>query len=1141
MRSFCWALALAVGCLLPSGCARLAPYAPDTGHGDLWDAVFKRRHTDVKAPVHNDPVLSLAREVTVLEDDIRRDGSITVKMPDVWGDGDLMHYIQEYDERLSESVKTFNETLQAYIARSDAMELQSATGLGMAVGRGAAPIPAPTEIKIDNQGAVSSTGALTPTPHEIQNLVPSEVITKARAGAPPKVTEGIGVEPTELERQRSTFILVNQALRRRNTGDDGSRAAGYALYKFRIPVSILPGRETYQGHSAVVTLRAQLHVDEAHLRYTFPKLVIADLVETLTPVILDDWGKASASERQKAAVNELLSAADTILRAAKVIEIMKKTAPEPRAINENKDALEKALAAAQRIKDLKDVKDLSKNLEIAITDAVARLTRVAELPETQQEELLAAKQRAIDAAEIIAQSVDELTYREPGRGKVAEIPTTVVYAKGVFGERSVYDLRCAAEEHFSGVRPKPLELRNYLFKYLGQVHSVLKARQSYANPCPATGNETVVKIIECVGEIVEKGGNPGGWREWWITGVESQAHASATPDRDASRLARVSWLVAVQSGILNRNLHRILDELHLRGKLSDSEDSISAVQFFTPDGTGEAARLWDILVRETFPLHVFALDPQVEEQNAYDAFSRRREMQLALAISVATGRINAGQKVALSRQLALDEATIAMNRTAVAFSHGNDTFGWYFYPRVQTPPTESSNIGAMARMIWSTGPTECYDLKHRKLEPGMRECEVLVAMPSFVTEVSFDVTTNWESLARPGVTKRSYEEMVAQGGRLHRLRTCLQEAGNQQCYRPGDYARLLSRIDQLEQMLGMQTHMVSVPYEYEQTGTDLFDTGKAHLRPVLHGYYGLEFVQAEDGTAAFVFLTGKNFHPTLTHVIVGGAESQGKDDCEVISRDLLRVKIGKVRSVLSRGGQFEVRVGTPAGLSEALTITAAPGTPVPRSEFDWDTAPAFKAELVEVRAEGKETPYVRLDLETFFPREKVWKIINQTPRLPTPTGRPKLVLDLSVKFKSGGERNLGVTDEVKKIKWVEKGSLSVESREVIAVINAVIAEGAMNKHDEQEGVISGTTYLKFDQWPYIRFDKMVTVEFRPKPPRAKEGTGRGPDGAGILPLPPTDHPDQRISIGLRDPGPGGGPVAGSPGFGPAPSSGNDYE
>ena len=60
----------------------------------------------------------------------------------------------------------------------------------------------------------------------------------------------------------------------------------------------------------------------------------------------------------------------------------------------------------------------------------------------------------------------------------------------------------------------------------------------------------------------------------------------------------------------------------------------------------------------------------------------------------------------------------------------------------------------------------------------------------------------------------------------------------------GEFLPLLAPLvrsvaSQIEAMLGMQTYCVPVPYEYEQSGQDLFDTGNAHLRPSVTGFYGL--------------------------------------------------------------------------------------------------------------------------------------------------------------------------------------------------------------------------------------------------------------------------------------------------------------
>ena len=89
------------------------------------------------------PMRELANEVTSLEDEIHRHGSITVKQPDVWGDSDLMGYIQEYEQVMINRLTDFKDTIQGYIARSDQSDLQSMTSLGLNLAPGGGAIPTP--------------------------------------------------------------------------------------------------------------------------------------------------------------------------------------------------------------------------------------------------------------------------------------------------------------------------------------------------------------------------------------------------------------------------------------------------------------------------------------------------------------------------------------------------------------------------------------------------------------------------------------------------------------------------------------------------------------------------------------------------------------------------------------------------------------------------------------------------------------------------------------------------------------------------------------------------------------------------------------------------------------------------------------
>ena len=151
----------------------------------------------------------------------------------------------------------------------------------------------------------------------------------------------------------------------------------------------------------------------------------------------------------------------------------------------------------------------------------------------------------------------------------------------------------------------------------------------------------------------------------------------------------------------------------------------------------------------------------------------------------------------------------------------------------------------------------------------------MIAMPSFLTQVTFDVTTNWERTSTPGRSKRSYEELITQGCKLEQLKQCLNSKPCIENCREQDLERLSSRVEQMEQMLGLQTYKVDLPFDFEHATAGLFDQGERSLTPIVHGYYGLNTLavvekenpdKSKTASSAEFFITGKNFHPTLTHV-----------------------------------------------------------------------------------------------------------------------------------------------------------------------------------------------------------------------------------------------------------------------------------
>ncbi len=132
--------------------------------------------------------------MTEVEDDLRRDGTITVKAPDVWGDGNLMYFLQEFDSQLATTTTAFKETLQAYIAESDQMDIQATSGLSAALNNSSSSQSPP---------AATATVLTLPSSQASTNpLGPFDVLKNATGAVPvgSTMTSGVAVEPTEVAR-----------------------------------------------------------------------------------------------------------------------------------------------------------------------------------------------------------------------------------------------------------------------------------------------------------------------------------------------------------------------------------------------------------------------------------------------------------------------------------------------------------------------------------------------------------------------------------------------------------------------------------------------------------------------------------------------------------------------------------------------------------------------------------------------------------------------------------------------------------------------------------------------------------------------------------------------------------------------------
>ena len=199
--------------------------------------------TGNNAPEQTIDMAELASDVTALEDEIHHAGSITVKQPDVWGDADLMGYIQEYEQVMINRLGDFKDTIQGYLARSDQADMQSMTAMGLNLGPSTGTPPTPFSTFNSNNAANT---AVTPVavPTTSSSQAPQgqvfDVLNQALSNSNTTPSAKFSLEPTESLRQNSTYLKVNQGLRRVNSGADSAQAAGYGLYLCACPSRFCP-------------------------------------------------------------------------------------------------------------------------------------------------------------------------------------------------------------------------------------------------------------------------------------------------------------------------------------------------------------------------------------------------------------------------------------------------------------------------------------------------------------------------------------------------------------------------------------------------------------------------------------------------------------------------------------------------------------------------------------------------------------------------------------------------------------------------------------------------------------------------------------------------------------------------------------
>jgi hypothetical protein len=295
----------------------------------------------------------------------------------------------------------------------------------------------------------------------------------------------------------------------------------------------------------------------------------------------------------------------------------------------------------------------------------------------------------------------------------------------------------------------------------------------------------------------------------------------------------------------------------------------------------------------------------------------RRELQLALALAFTNGQIGADTLARYSRRFELDTETIALNRTVIGFSHGNDVFGWRFQPRFQSPDTEG-NCKTLVRTLFTGGPTRDQILRDQRLEPGMRHCVAMILLPACLRYATFDVRTNWFRLTNPAKSELSMAKTVELSSTIK----CAQETAmaafqSSQLYRDGEVMRLSRRLDQLSAELPLQSLQVQLPAEKGRTGGfELFNTNVTDLRPRLAGFYGEPGVSDQRTTK--IFLVGDNLSAPDVQIIAGGVPIEPM----LLSEQVAMVSIpNEFRTTTYRSRKvIDVHAATAYGVSDHIYV-----------------------------------------------------------------------------------------------------------------------------------------------------------------------------------------------------------------------------
>lgn len=878
-------------------------------------------------PKNDKPCLTmvkLANLIDIVERDLREDGTVVIQQPSVWGQARMTLYRKSFDSEMATASTQFKFILSARIARSDQAAFQSQTALGASLTT-ASPGSASSSSSSGNTpsgSTISLTGDKIISERDSLAKAATDLLAAGQKTDPIKTRDAfdlltnlfktvgtqdgnLGVEPTVFLDEKKNYLDHLNEIRRINMGDDTADSAGYGLYLVRMPVSIEPGQKTNNGHGAMLNVTAEHNFRPLFLQRTYRNLVINDLLDQLTPILFEI----------------LEHDIDTELKDVKQQPSAKLCVTMPPA-KSNWTAPHPAISGGNTTPE-----GQSKS-RYELREAVKRIGQTSRKLAPIARTLVNGKSYPVAPTDLISVFAG---FDDP-------------YKKDrVFSDRelSAIDFLKQMRAAQNTVRPRATDIRLFLQNELEAAYDIME--RGIGNEGQVTGKDIPLCNFDLMNSIVAN------FRDRRFD-KDSGAMTLESNFEDLMRVTNckivgksmgiLCWAIAVDAALLNERLRSDIERVNGHGGFHCNHE-LSGLFFYLPPGAAnselglEAAEVFQGYIKARWPVLTFSLDPTVDQQNIADAYSLRRDLQMAVAYAFATGRISFSQMTSFHRQVAIDVEALALNRTVTCFSHGNDTFGWRFTPRYQNPPNPS-NARTLAQLATWTGPGPNYQVNKSKLERGQRELTAVIVMPSFLNTINVDVRGNYFKLTHPENLTISSGRMLEQGRVVKELMECKADAViDADKYRPEDIKGLKVKLDQVRKMLPIQSYEVNVPYENTLGGFDLFVPGTTALVPILAGYDGVDQVapisspgDANTGQTSFI-LYGKHFSILETKVVAGGRYVPDTD-VEILSREVMRVKIQKdvqKTDINFEGGSrpfVEIHIATPNGVSNRVLIPIAP-------------------------------------------------------------------------------------------------------------------------------------------------------------------------------------------------------------------------